>query len=235
VCLVPAHLDRLNGSVILSALLDVLAPPACAACGDALARAGPVLCPPCTRSLPWLRGGCPFCALPAHRGKACPARTASFARAWAPLAYAGPARRVVQGLKFGGRLPLAETMAAQIAAGLPRELRDGSVVPVPASRARRRRRGFDAAELLAAALAVRLELPYAAVLRRSDRSRRHTRAGLSGRRDEGLELRVAGPAPRVALLLDDVHTTGATLEACAAALRAAGTRRVVAISYARTL
>jgi predicted amidophosphoribosyltransferase len=48
-------------------------------------------------------------------------------------------------------------------------------------------------------------------------------------------VRTSGPAPRVALLVDDVQTTGATLTACARALRCAGTERVCALTFARTL
>ncbi|MCW2950896.1 MAG: competence protein, partial [Conexibacter sp.] len=50
-----------------------------------------------------------------------------------------------------------------------------------------------------------------------------------------LALHAVGPVPRRAVLVDDVHTTGATFEACARALRAAGAEHVVAISYARAL
>src|SRR5687767_7075484 len=126
-------------------LVDLLAPPACAACGAPLPRDGPVLCPPCVCALPWLGRGCPRCALPAHRGRACPARRAAFDRAWAPLGYAGPAAAVVRGLKFRGRLALADAMAAAIAARLPAELRGPALVPVPPQRARARRRGYDSA------------------------------------------------------------------------------------------
>jgi predicted amidophosphoribosyltransferase len=216
-------------------LLDVLAPPACAACRSPLAAAGPVLCPDCTRALPWLRRPCPFCALPSHRAGACPAQRAAFARAWAPLAYAGPARRLVQGLKFGARLPLADAMAAQVTAGLPPDLRTGTIVPVPPQPGRRRRRGFDSAELLAAALARRTGLPLWTGLRREDAERRHTRGGIAARRRRTPALVVEGEPPPLVLLVDDVHTTGATLEACARALRTNGSRRVLAITYARTL
>ena len=67
-------------------------------------RAGERLCADCTRALPWLRGGCLRCGLPAHRGRACPAARAAFPRAWAPLAYEGVARELVAALKFRGAL-----------------------------------------------------------------------------------------------------------------------------------
>jgi predicted amidophosphoribosyltransferase len=139
----------------------------------------------------------------------------------------------VHALKFRGALPVAQLMAAHMAATLPPGLR-GAVVPVPAQPGRLRRRGFDPARALAGALAARLGAPLVPALRRRDRGARQARAGRAARRRAALDL-VARAAPEAVLLVDDVHTTGATLDACARALKAAGARRVVAVSYARTL
>ena len=109
----------------LQELLALLAPPTCLACRRPLGAAGSLLCPGCTRGLPWLRGpGCPRCGLPRHRrDRGCPAAGAAFALAWAPLAYDGVARDLVGALKFRGALPVARLMGAQLAAGLPPALR----------------------------------------------------------------------------------------------------------------
>jgi predicted amidophosphoribosyltransferase len=156
------------------------------------------------------------------------------------MAYEGVARDLVAALKFRGALPLAGLMAAHIAANLPADLRARAavvaVVAVPPQRVRRRRRGFDPAAALAAGVAGRLGVPVSACLERRDRAARQVGTSRRARRRAGrldIEL-VAHPPPRV-LLLDDVHTTGATLEACAAALRAGGCGEIAAVTYARTL
>jgi predicted amidophosphoribosyltransferase len=233
----------------ITELLAVIAPPTCAACGVAMERANPLVCAPCSRALRWLGTRvCRRCGLPSHRGRACPAAHAAFATAWAPVAYDDTARDLVRALKFRGALPLAALMAAQIATngppwalgaptrGAPAGNGDVAVVPVPAAAARRRSRGFDPAALIAGELAVRLELPVAACLRRRGRAARQVGARRSERRAAGrVTVETRGAAPAIALLVDDVHTTGATLEACARALRSAGAQRVHAVSYARTL
>ncbi|HWK29865.1 MAG TPA: double zinc ribbon domain-containing protein [Solirubrobacter sp.] len=223
---------------MLAELIALFAPPGCAACGRALTATAERLCVHCARALPWLGACCPRCALPLHPGRRCPAARAAFPRAWAPLAYESVARDLVRGLKIRGSPTVADVMAAHIAANLPLELRapDAALVPVPAQRSRRRARGFDPARLLTAALARRLDRPLADCLMRTDRSRRQSASTRRERRAPGrLQLRVRGSPPPHVLLIDDVHTTGATFDACARTLAAHGVTVVAAVSYARTL
>jgi predicted amidophosphoribosyltransferase len=222
---------------VLERALSLLVPPACLACRAPLGRAGEPLCGGCRAALPWLgEGVCPRCALPRPCGP-CPARRAAFTRAWAPFAHDGPARDLVGALKFRGTFAAADVMAAQIAANLPSPLRDYSwLVPVPPHPANHRARGFDQAYVLARMLARRTRFQVSVALDRDGPAERQLGAGRSQRRARGrIELTVNGRPPAAALLVDDVHTTGATLEACARALRRAGTERVAAITYTRTL
>lgn len=228
--------------MLLDQLVALLAPPRCAACRAPGRRAGDVLCGVCRRALPWLEQPCcERCALPLPHLAACPASGAPFDAAWSAVAYEGVARDAMHALKFSAARPLAEVMAAQIAANAPAALLAEAVagvaiVAVPAHPARRRARGFDPAELLARALARRTGLALAQPLHRNAAASRQLGADRETRRVAArLGFVARGPAPRTAILVDDVHTTGATLAACAHALKQAGSLRVVALTWARTL
>jgi ComF family protein len=205
----------------LARLLSVLAPPLCWGCGAPAARDGP-LCAGCRSALRWLE---PETIL------------VSGVSYWAPVAYEGPARDLVRALKFRGAAGIADQLAAAMLARAPPELVDNrTLVPVPLHAARLRRRGFNQAELLAAAIAARSGLPRARALRRHGG---HSQQVGRGRADRLTavrgSMRAQPPVPDRVLLVDDVITTGATLAACAEALRDAGAADVATIAYARTL
>lgn len=217
-------------------LLATLAPPRCAACRAPLPGVHDGLCGGCARDLDWLGPQtCPRCALPPPCAP-CPGRGRAWDRAWSPLAHDGPARALVTGLKFRGLLAAADLLAAPLAAGGADLIAGATLVPVPADPRRRRRRGFDHAALLAEALSRRTGAPVTACLRRRTAPRqlgsgRAHRLASAGRVAPTLH----GVAPERAVLVDDVHTTGATLDACARALRAGGTQTIVALSATRAL
>src|SRR5688500_5923730 len=224
-------------SRVLAELAALFAPPACAGCRAPLEDPAGGLCRGCRRRLPWLRGPrCERCGLPG-RCAPCPAARAAFGRSWAPMAYAGPARDLVGALKFRGALALADQMAAEMAAAAPAGLLEGRVVvPVPAHPVRARRRGFDQAERLAARLSHRTGLPLDICLSRSGTAEGQLGKTRANRMRQGrIEFVAVGPVPESPVLVDDVHTTGATLDAAARALRLAGASEVVAVTYARTL
>jgi predicted amidophosphoribosyltransferase len=144
----------------------------------------------------------------------------------------------VHALKFRAALGVADVMAAQIVAGAPPGLlaAPAVLVPVPAHPLHRRARGFDQAHCLALAIGERTGLPVVRCLARRGPSARQVGASRAARRAPGrIDIRVRGDPPVCAVLVDDVHTTGATLEACASALRRAGAYTVCAVAYARAL
>ena len=147
------------------------------------------------------------------------------------VAYEGAGRELVARLKYRNArssLPFLADRLASLAAGTPVDV----VTWAPTTAARRRERGFDQAELLARALARRLQLPCRPLLVRPP-GNPQTGQPLDVRR-AGPAFRPARPSPPRVLLVDDVVTSGATVAAAARTLRAAGAREVHVVAAART-
>lgn len=185
--------------------------------------AGARVCVECRAAMPWLPGPAPG-AKPAA------------ALAWSPVEFDGPARALVHALKFGGRTAAADVMAAQIAANAPPGLfTEGVLVPAPGHPGRARLRGFDHAQVLARRLGERVGLPVRAVLSRRADADRQVGAGRAQRLGRDLGIACARPLRGRVIVIDDVQTTGATMRACARALRDAGARPVAGVTYARAM
>lgn len=202
----------------LHAVAAGLMPALCAACGRSC-RSGAVLCTRCGRRLasaePLAGSGPP-----------------GLDRAWSSAPHDGVARDLVVALKFRRLLPVAELMAERIEWRGPASLLSGAIVPVPTAGLRTLARGFDPAAEIAVALAQRTGLPVRPCLSRRGGGRQVGKRR-SGRIGDPPHVHPRGEVPRSALLIDDVLTTGATLSACARALRGAGAIRVVAITFTR--
>jgi len=222
-----------DGAAIAPALdqiVSLLAPPLCAACGDRR-ELDHVLCERCNGEL----ASSPIVIEPGPHG-------VDLAVSASP--FDGVARRVVIGLKYARRLALARVAAEAMLRALPTRLRAGpgrepkgpalAIVPVPAGPWRWRWRGFDPAEEIALALAETAGWPLEPCLRRGRGPRQVGRNRWDRLADPPCVWLEEEP-PGSALLVDDVWTTGATLSACARALRSGGCRHVVALTLARTV
>jgi ComF family protein len=174
----------------------------------------------------------------ARRECGCRTRIRSLTRLRSAVAYEGPVEAAVHRFKYEGWRRLARPLAQLVAERLALEgVAARWVVAVPLHPARVRQRGFNQAELLAAELRRRMALgiPEGRLLRT-----RHTPPQVGRdrlRRFENVREAFAWQGPALngesILLIDDVATTGATLDACASALRAAGWGPVTGVSVAR--
>jgi ComF family protein len=220
----------------LSALLDLLYPPRCAACGEP--EDGGPFCPTCADAVDEVGPACQRCGAPGPDpccGR-CHATPPAFRALRAGGLYGGPLADAVQALKYGGRPAVARPLGGWLAAraGVPP---GAAVVPVPLARRRRIARGYDQAALLAGHLA---RAAGARLLRGALRRTRETPRQV-GRSRAARARNVAGAfaarrrmvAGLEVWLVDDVVTTGATADAAAGALLEAGARSVTVVALAR--
>ncbi|MCY3960190.1 MAG: ComF family protein [bacterium] len=146
---------------------------------------------------------------------------------WAVFAYAGAGRELLARLKYRNQRSCVRWLASAMATTLPSDLVADAVTWAPTSTRRRRQRGFDQAELLARALSRETGVPVVRLLRRVDE------AGQTGRnrsqRFRAPVFSVRQASPSAVLVVDDVITTGATLQSAAKSLIGAGAERVDAV------
>lgn len=216
-------------------IVAIIAPHRCVVCSIE----DNIVCVSCVSSL----GGdiepiCVVCGCVSRDFKTCEMCMKLFALdyVWLGGAYEGVLERAVRMFKFEGVRAAAEPLAAVVVAQLPVMSVDTVVVPLPTALPRVRRRGYDQAVLLARALARECGLRFATPLARLNDTRQ-----LGASRSERLlqakrAFYVVKPEMcegKDVLLVDDVMTTGASLGAAAALLRAAGARSVSAAVVAR--
>ena len=198
----------------------------CEGCAADLSRPGPS-CPTCAEPLPFA-GDCPSCLR----------RPPVLDGVWTPFVYAWPLSHLLLAYKGGGRPQLARPLGSLLAAHLPDTATEGidRVIPVPLHDRRFVQRGFNQSADLARALCRKRDLTLdtrsvarvVATPSQQGLSRRARRANLRGAFAASAEL----SGQRV-LLLDDVMTTGTTLNELARVVRRAGAVRVTAVALAR--
>ncbi|MBI4198792.1 MAG: ComF family protein [Chloroflexi bacterium] len=227
-------------SRITEATLDLLFPKQCFVCS----KHGQFLCDPCHQDLPRLRPPyCSLCAQPEKRMtrfcRHCQERPLEIDGVRAPFLMDGPLRNIVHALKYQGLRALAQPMGHLMASYyLQEELSAEVVVPVPLHPRKERERGYNQSALLARAIGNSLGLPVEAqALRRVRNTPSQARSISSEERRVNVDKAFAAEATLVEgkciLLIDDVCTTGSTLEACAIALRDAGASTIWGLTLAR--
>jgi ComF family protein len=200
-----------------------------------------VLCGACEADLPALPGPrCPRCALPSPRGEPCGrclAQPPAFDRTVAALSYAFPADVLVHALKFRHELALAPLLGGMLgraiaaAEGPPAHC----IAPVPLSRGRLRERGFNQALEIARAFPRLAPLKPELLERARDTLAQFDLPWSERQRNVRGAFRVAQPVAGLNVaVVDDVMTTGATLDEVARTLKAAGAAAVINWVVART-
>jgi ComF family protein len=217
-------------------VLDLLLPQRCLVCS----LPGRQVCDACSANLRRIEG--PLCercgaptAWPVRRCAECTGRRLAFARARAAVEYDEPVRRIVAAWKEHGLRRLAGWAAELVAAAVARPEVD-CLAYVPGDQDRRLKRGHHAAERLARELGDAWALPVEPLLVRAHGSRRQRRLSRpERRRNVAGAFGHNGHAPAQVCLVDDVYTTGATVNAAASTLRKAGARRVEVVTFARAI
>jgi competence protein ComFC len=231
-----------------AALVDLFFPPHCSLCGcriePGMTGERAVFCEPCLATiLPPPDQCCPVCSQPMMGMMLCPNCDG---RHWhletiVPASrYEGELRGVIQRFKYGRDIALARPLGLLLARALEDPRITGrafdAVVPVPLHPQRERERGFNQAGLLAGLMARSMGVPKRDLLKRVrptlqqagfDRSQR-----MENLRD-AFVLKRHIPADATLLLIDDVSTTGVTLDACAAVLKEGGASEIYAVVVAR--
>lgn len=222
--------------------LDLLFPPRCAACK----KQGHVLCPACRAAIhPLAPPCCQRCGTPLAAGNICPQcsfRIPALSGIRAYSSFAEPLRSCIYSLKYEGNTRLAEPLGLMLAQAYRHyALHADAIIGVPLDNKRQEQRGYNHAYLLAKVCAARVRVPlYSTMLVRHRATTAQVELTASERRQNVAGAFRCTPAfttgallGRRILIIDDVCTTGATLEACAAPFFAAGAREVWALVLAR--
>jgi ComF family protein len=220
---------------LLERLIGIVAPYDCISCGDE----GSLLCawcmPDACTALP---DRCYRCHKLSRDSKVCAAcrRKSPLAHVWVRTDYGGLAKQLIHELKFERAAAAAEPVATLIAESLPYFGEKTIITHIPTASSRYRQRGYDQAELIAKRVAHIKEVRYLPLLARQGQSRQV--GAKRAQRLTQLEQAFRAKSPYIIMnaevvLIDDIVTTGATLEAAARVLKAAGAKRVSAAVFAQ--
>ena len=224
---------------MIDTLLNYFFPSACVICGlPVLERRYTAACPDCWSTLtPITAPFCPRCGMPAPaiEGPCGQCRTGAnaFDLARSAVFFNDTARELIHHFKYAARVSLARPISQILGQSLQEHpFAADFVIPVPLHRTRERNRGYNQARLIARGLPLRMDN---AIVRRRKNTLSQTGLSRSQRSDNlaGAFEVVSNITGKAVLLIDDVMTTGATMNEMAKVLKKAGARRVEVLTFAR--
>jgi len=221
---------------------NLLFPESCALCESALIESDEIrlgLCRDCVlsiNSVPTDNGKCAKCGKPliseVETCLSCRNTEHSYNRLWTLFPYTGKYRKLLTAYKFGKKLSVADFFAEKITELIKNEplLENTVIVPVPPRPGKIKEAGWDQVDYLVKRL--KEYLPEASVSRLLKRDKSKVQKQLNrSQRLENLKgrIRIIGNAPDTVLIIDDVITTGSTMEVCTNVLKEGGTKKVYCI------
>jgi len=219
--------------------LDLLFPCWCLGCG----KEGSLICPFCRRKLPAITPPiCPLCGIPQTDGivcSTCSSHHHDIDGIRSPFCFEAAVRQAIHQLKYKNLRAIAKPLAELLGNYLDAHPIPGEVlVPVPLHRRRLRERGYNQSELLARELGKLFKLPVIAdcITRNKHTSTQARATSVAERRSNvssAFTCRNRNLQNKKIILIDDVATSGATLNACAATLKTAGAVSVWGLTIAR--
>ena len=233
---------------LLPSLVNLIYPPVCETCGNDLPDDHGGLCWDCLRAIELLcEPFCQRCGMPVsgavdlkYNCQRCSTTEPHFDRARAAARFEGPMRNAVHAFKYHAAFWLEQPITDFLVACAEAHFSDENfdvIAPVPLFIRRQRERGFNQSELLVRSLSARLGTPWARPLTRIRPTPSQTRLSIAQRRENVRNaFEACNPAEiskKSVLLIDDVMTSGATVNECSRTLKRAGARRVVVVTAAR--
>ncbi len=250
-------MSRRGSPVMVASMLRraarLLLPSACTSCTQPLTDdPNPFFCRQCWEYIRPLPGpGCPRCHRPfasasatshspTHECHDCRTRAPQYTQVWASYAYTPPLRDAIALFKYRGKVALADSLGALLARSLPPDLTTDILMPVPLHPARLREREFNQSLLLADRISPVLQRPvsWRNLMRTVDTDPQITlpRSARLRNLHQAFALRVPREVlGKRILIIDDVFTTGTTVNECAKVLLQAGALEVAVLALARSV
>lgn len=226
-------------AICYSKMLDLLFPRRCPVCAGIVMPKGGLICPDCMKKLSWVRRPtCKKCGKEVISGTIeychdCTRHKRSFEYGLGLINYNDIASRSMARIKYGNKREYLDFYAEAMVRKLgPRilSMKADALVPVPVHPSRMKTRGFNQAEDLSRRLSDRLRIPTdASILRRGKNTAPQKSLDASGRLrnlEQAFFVDRLSAGIHALILVDDIYTTGSTIEACTRALKKAGVERV---------